>query len=288
MLNLKYHIVSLAAVFCALAIGIFVGSNLVGNDLFVDQQKQLVSRLEQEFNLLREQNRQTQDELTVFKNTTDDYRLFCEQTFPLIISGKLDQKSFAVIELSPSDATEKVIKTINDAGANVAYSAAFNWEAPPDWSILLSPDEQGPLTNKENYIRLFNQIEGFLISGHDTPALSELRQNGFLVVDGVPGKAVDGVILLEGSNEDRSEIFNNFDLLLADAYIEAGENVIIAESEDVLFSSLETFKLKSVTTIDNIDSTIGLTSLVFSLQGKSGHYGTGNTAERLIPELKTN
>ena len=40
--NLKYHIVSLIAVFCALGIGIFVGSNLVGND-FVDQQKQLVT-----------------------------------------------------------------------------------------------------------------------------------------------------------------------------------------------------------------------------------------------------
>lgn len=285
MLNLKYHIVSLIAVFCALGIGIFVGSNLVGNDFFVEQQEQLVNKLEEEFNLLREQNKLTQDELAVFKDTTDDYRLFCEQVFPLIVSDKLNQKTFAVIELAPAGTAEKVVNTLKQAGGEVAYSAAVDWEIEPEWDLLSSPGDKGPLSKKERYLRLSNEITGLLLSGEDNSTLQELRKSGFLTIEGSPGKKVDGVVILEGSDVDRSEILNNFDLPIADAYTDSGVTVVVGECQDVLFSTLDVYKLRPVTTIDNIDSTIGLTSLVFSLQGKQGHYGTGDTADRLIPEL---
>jgi hypothetical protein len=288
VLNLKYHIVSLVAVFCALGIGIFVGSNLVGNDFFVDQQKQLVTKLEEEFNFLREQNKLTQDELAVFKDTTDDYRLFCEQVFPLIIADKLNQKTFAVIELAPTGINEKVIKTLNEAGAEVAYLAVIDWEVEPDWDLLVSPEEKEPLSKKERFTRLSQEITGLLISGQDTSTLQELRKSGFLTIEGSPGRKVDGVVVLEGSDEDRSEVFNNFDLAVTNAYTDKGIKVVVGECQDVLYSTLDAFKLRPVTTIDNIDSTIGLTSLVFSLQGQQGNYGTGNTADRLIPEVNAN
>ena len=287
MLNLKYHIVSLVAVFCALAIGIFVGSNLVGDDFFASQQKELVTRLEEEFNLLREQNKETQDELMVFKDTTDDYRLFCEQISPLIISGKLAQKSVAVIQLDPSVPAEKVIKTLKDAGADVAYSATVDWEIKPDWSLMSNGEQKQP-SEKERYRQLAEEVKGLLLSGQDTPLLKTLRESGFLIVEGAPGTAVNGVVILEGSNKENKEVLNNFNLPIADAYIKSGVSVVVGESQDILYSSLEAYKLRQVTTIDNIDNNIGQASMVFSLLGKRGHYGTGSTADRLIPELTAN
>ena len=287
MLNLKYHIVSLVAVFCALAIGIFVGSNLVGDDFFASQQKELVTRLEEEFNLLREQNKETQDELMVFKDTTDDYRLFCEQIFPLIISGKLAQKSVAVIQLDPSVPAEKVIKTLKDAGADVAYSATVDLEIKPDWSLMSNGEQKQP-SEKERYRQLAEEVKGLLLSGQDTPLLKTLRESGFLIVEGAPGTAVNGVVILEGSNKENKEVLNNFNLPIADAYIKSGVSVVVGESQDILYSSLEAYKLRQVTTIDNIDNNIGQASMVFSLLGKRGHYGTGSTADRLIPELTAN
>lgn len=285
MLNLKYHIVSLIAVFCALGIGIFVGSNLVGDDIFAEQQKQLVTKLEEEFNTLREQNKNTQDELAVFKDTTDDYRLFCQQIFPLIISDKLKDQSIAVVQLNSSVPDEEIIKTLKDAGADVAYSAAFDWKVQPDWSQFKAIGEKETPSKKENYQRLYQQIKGLLLSGQDTPELKALRKSGFLTIGGVPGKAVNGVVILEGTNEERSEILNNFDLLIAEAYIKNGVNVVVGESQGTLYSTLDVYKLKPVTTIDNIDNTIGQTSMVFAFRGKRGNYGTGDTANRLIPDI---
>ena len=289
MLNLKYHIVSLVAVFCALGIGIFVGSNLVGDDILVEQQKQVVTKLEQEFNLLREQNKSTQDELTVFKDTADDYLLYCEQTFPLLVADRLHQKPVAVIELYPSGATEKAIKALNDAGAYVAYTASINWDIEPKWEALLASGEQGPLTAKENYRRLSEEIKGLLLSGKDTPLLQQLRQSGFLTITGQPGQRLGGVVILEGSGkEDRGELVSNFDLLIADAYVKLGVDVVAGESHDTLYSTLAAYKLHYISTVDNIDTPIGMASMIFSLQGKRGHYGIGDTADRLFPELISN
>lgn len=285
MLNLKYHIVSLVAVFCALGIGIFVGSNLVGDDIFVDKQEQLVTRLEEEFQLLRDQNKDTESELAVFKNTTDAYRLFCEQTSPLIIFNKLAQQSVAVIQMNTLVSTEKVVKTLEEAGAEVAYSVSFDWKIQPDWSLLkLTEDEDAP-SSKENYKRLADQIIAYLQFGTDTPALKALRESGFLSITGVPGEAVHGVVVLEGRDEEIIDLFNNFNTRIVDTFVKGGLKVVIGENEKMLYSTLDAYKIRSVTTIDNIDNSIGLTSMVFSLAGKEGHYGTGPTADRLIPEL---
>lgn len=288
MLNLKYHIVSLVAVFCALGIGIFVGSNLVGDDILVEQQKQVVTKLEQEFKSLREQNKTTEDELAVFKEATDDYRLFCEQTFPLLITDKLRQKPVAVIELYPSGSKEKVLQTLNAAGAFVAYTASFDWSVDPKLNSLLAEGEQGPLSKKEGYRRLAEQVKGLLLSGQDTLVLNQLRQSGFLTVTGNPGQRLAGVVILEGNNkDDRVDVINNFDLLITDAYIKLGADVVIGESQNSPYSALPVYKLRAVSTVDNIDSPIGLTSIVFSLQGKRGNYGIGETADRLIPDISS-
>lgn len=56
IVSYKYHLVSLAAVFLALAAGILIGSNLVGSEAIVQQQNSLVTRLEQDFKKLRLEN----------------------------------------------------------------------------------------------------------------------------------------------------------------------------------------------------------------------------------------
>lgn len=287
MLNLKYHIVSLVAVFCALGIGIFIGSNLVGDDILAEQQKQLVTRLEEEFNLLREQNKDAQNELMVFKSVTDDYRAFCEQVSPLIISDRLAGKSVAVLQMNSSVATEKIVKTLQDAGADVPYTVTFDWKVQPDWNLFKLPTDNEAPSKKENYNRLSKQVKDLLFLGIDTEALKALRASGFLTLEGVPGRAVSAVVILEGGNEDRQEILNNFNTAVVEGYIKGGQDVVVGEGQGILFSTMDTYKIKPVTTIDNLDSCIGQASMVFALEGKPGHYGSGETADRLLPEIDT-
>lgn len=287
MLNLKYHIVSLVAVFSALGLGIFIGSNLVGDDVLAEQQQQLVTRLEEEFNLLREQNKDTQNELVVFQDANNNYRLFCEQVSPLIIENKLAGESVAVIQMNSSVATDQVVKTLQDAGAKVPYTASFDWETQPDWNLLKLPTDEEEPSKKENYKRLSKQVSDLLLYGTETEAIKVLRASGFLAIEGVPGKAVSGVVILEGGDEDRQEILNNFNTAVVEGYIQSGQDIVVGEGQGVLYPTMDVYKLKPVTTVDNLDNCMGQVSMVYALDGKPGHYGTGETADQLIPEMET-
>lgn len=63
IVSYKYHLVSLAAVFLALAVGILIGSNLVGSEALVQQQNSLVTQLEQDFKKLRLENDELHSQL---------------------------------------------------------------------------------------------------------------------------------------------------------------------------------------------------------------------------------
>ena len=54
MIDLKYHIASIVAVFLALGLGVIIGSTIVGDDLLVDQQQKLIERLEEQFYTLKD------------------------------------------------------------------------------------------------------------------------------------------------------------------------------------------------------------------------------------------
>ncbi|NLB18723.1 MAG: copper transporter, partial [Syntrophomonadaceae bacterium] len=54
MIDIRYHIATLIAVFVALGVGILIGSTLVSGDVLVEQQKKMITQLETQFNVLRE------------------------------------------------------------------------------------------------------------------------------------------------------------------------------------------------------------------------------------------
>ncbi|HHY40177.1 MAG TPA: copper transporter, partial [Syntrophaceticus sp.] len=56
MVDIIYHIASLAAVFLALGLGILIGTSMISSDAINEQQKKMIEGLEKEFAVLREEN----------------------------------------------------------------------------------------------------------------------------------------------------------------------------------------------------------------------------------------
>jgi len=194
----------------------------------------------------------------------------------------------AVIETQPLGLSEKAKQTLRLAGAEIPYAITFDWAVDPDFSAVLTEQDPGdkPLPSQKLNARVAEALGGILVHGKSHPVFESLVEAGFIRAEGSVGTAVDAVVILGGSEEDRSSIADSFDLPLAEAFLTGGVEVVAAEFSDAEYSYLEMYKLKGCTTIDNADSTIGQTSMVFALAGKKGYYGTGATAERLIPELQ--
>ena len=82
MFDIKHHIASLAAVFLALALGIIIGSSMVGSDAITQQQKSMIEGIEKEFNILREENKQNADALIQAQKVMSYQQQFNQQVFP--------------------------------------------------------------------------------------------------------------------------------------------------------------------------------------------------------------
>ena len=56
MVSMKYLIVTIASIFLALGIGIFIGFMFDGQDIFLNHQESLINDLEYKFDELKEEN----------------------------------------------------------------------------------------------------------------------------------------------------------------------------------------------------------------------------------------
>ena len=97
MFDIRYHISSLVAVFLALSIGILIGSTIIGDDLLINEQRQMIDRLEQDFVSLRKQIKSAQGELAFKRHMVGLYEQFAQEVFPVFARGRLEGRTFAII-----------------------------------------------------------------------------------------------------------------------------------------------------------------------------------------------
>ncbi|WP_328459775.1 copper transporter [Actinoplanes sp. NBC_00393] len=112
MINFRYHVVSLTAVFLALAIGLVVGTAAL-NGPVSENLKDNLSALKKDNDLKRDQVTQARDELS--RNQE-----FAREMAPYGLAGKLAGRKVAVVTLPEAgDSSEGVLEMLNVAGATV-------------------------------------------------------------------------------------------------------------------------------------------------------------------------
>jgi hypothetical protein len=112
VINFRYHVVSLTAVFLALAIGLVVGTAAL-NGPVADTLKDRVDALSKDNSNYREQANQYREEL----NRTQD---FATEVSPALLNGKLTNRKILVVVLpSGQDYVDGVTSMLTVAGAKI-------------------------------------------------------------------------------------------------------------------------------------------------------------------------
>jgi hypothetical protein len=112
VINFRYHVVSLTAVFLALAIGLVVGTAALNGPVSENLRTNLEA-LKKDNDVRRDQVNQLRDEL----NSGQD---FATQVAPVLLAGKLTTRKIAVVSLPGADeSADGVANMLNVAGATV-------------------------------------------------------------------------------------------------------------------------------------------------------------------------
>jgi len=120
IIDFRYHIASLVAVFLALGLGILIGGIFLKSDILASRQKELTDRLEVQIEQLRQKNETAEKELSSLKLNYKAQGDFEKQVLPLLVKGRLQGYQLAIIETNNYSFSNNIVEAIQLSGAEVS------------------------------------------------------------------------------------------------------------------------------------------------------------------------
>jgi Copper transport outer membrane protein, MctB len=305
LINFRYHIVSLMAVFIALSVGIAVGVSLSPS---VDQGllQQAAQDRKQVADLRAELDR---------RKALDDYRnAYDEQVGAAVSAGVLNGQRVAMVAMpdAPADVLRTISNAVVGAGGTVVRDVKVNAEAfdparADDVTAALSAyfgplgldDAMSPATRLG--VALGRSIGSKDMEDRDALAIAvgeSLERQGLVTISKEAAAQAQLIIVVTGRaieprptpEELTAHVQFDVGLTTRAGVVLAGPNSEDFEGTDVLAARSDPTAVDSLSTVDVADLSSGVTTVVLAgkerLLGKpSQHYGALAKADAPLPEL---
>jgi len=279
MFDLRYHVASLAAVFVALVIGIFVGVGLSGRGFVNDaERKNFEARIDE----LQADRDSAEAAAKSAARRGDALDAFADTTYTSLVRRRLAGTKVGVVFVGSVDQglAGTIRRTIADAGGRVVRMRALRVPLDPeavDQALRGEPDTR-ELAGEDRRARLGNAIARELVQGGQTPVLDRLAS---LLVEeqlGLSKAPLDAVVVARPTRPQQVETEDFLSGLysgLAAAIVPS----VGVEDSNAQPSAVPPFRAAGLATVDALDTTAGQVALVFLLEGaRPGSYGLGQDA----------
>ena len=192
IIDIRYHVASLVAIFIALALGILIGSTLVGQNFMENMAKEQniwIGKLEQDYINLKKETETLRVELVQKQSQLNYYQSFAVKIKPFLVTGKLEGKKFAIIELDQNGPFQDVVNTLEQSGAKIVSSTRLKF------SEEISADN--------NMTVLTEHLSKLILNGERTEITDLMEETNIIKSIGTYGDFIDGIILVTGFNKDK-------------------------------------------------------------------------------------
>lgn len=293
MYNLRYHIVSIVAVFLALALGLVLGG-LIGGNSGSSLQKNLADNIVQKVNQISDENAKVNAE-------NQHLTAFGTDSLALLSKDRLTGSSVLVIG-AQGDASKHAIQVLQEAGALVTVADINASRYKADNKNLASVKL---VNNLKTHYKQTNDLDalaaGFAAEWSRTttataestaqasarPVTAALQSDGILKLSGdVPTTtSLDGVIDVALGDKDAPD---SFGLKLAQAFDKQNTPTIIAQMSDTTSTLGQTAAGMNLGVTDLFGTPMGDWTVIAVLDGTAPRatYGTLDGADQIYPPLK--
>ncbi len=309
MIDFRYHLVSLIAVFLAVALGIIIGTTALNEPIQADIEGQ-VADLEQDKRSLEDQTQQLQAQL-------DAAQTFDEAVAPALVDGTLADASVLLVAANgeiPPETVDAVAAMIDDAGGSVAGQITLlpAYTDPSTEAALqgyvtgggLPPGVQLPEADDAGQLvgALLAQVLMIPPGGTEPDptaissvlaglsALDVLSQDSDSVAPADYAIVLASLAFTGADGAERSgalvDLVTALDVAGSGAVV-AGNAVSAGETGLVGVIRTDPELSAAISTVDNVNVTPGQISAVLALgqesDGTSGKYGTGEDTQPVPP-----
>lgn len=310
MIDFRYHLVSIIAVFFALAAGIVLGAGPLGD--------RVDDNLADQTSSLRDENRDLREQLEAAQTDLDFQEQFIQEVMPRLVSGQLDEEHVGIIAMpgADEDTVAAVRETLQTAGATADLIVRIEptWTDPDSEPVLDElaselvtsgtelPTEGGGYTRGATVLAsaLLAQPSGEPGGGAhetvDTATVTAFQESELIVLEQDASVAPSLAVMVAGSvsgddAEDRlgrlTDLAQQFDAAGAGSVVagpaataDGGLVQAVREGGDLA---------EAVSTVDSADLPSGRAAIVFALNeqedGGAGHYGVIGETDGVLPPV---
>jgi Copper transport outer membrane protein, MctB len=280
--DLRYHVVSMAAVFLALAIGILVGAGLAAQtDVGGSERRVLEERID---DLQRELD-ESSESVDLLQRQQEAGTTYIEESYPVVMDGRLRGISVALIFVGPvkPGLRDAVVRTLEDASSpGLVRRRVLELPIDPQAVTAAVPQDGGNLTLDE----IGNRLGRELVAGGDTPFWDALDTEIVQDRQGGSEPEADAVVIAHTARIDQPATRR----LVAGIYsglAGSGAPVVGIERTDEQPSRIAFFRARGISSVDAVDTAMGRVALAVLLAGgEEGHYGLRSTADAVVPPIE--
>lgn len=300
MIDFRYHIVSIVAVFLALGIGLLMGSGVVGEPLLDNIRER--ARDVQAF------NDRLKDDVVDLERELSVSRRFAETVEPMLVEGRLAGEGVVIVDVASGDVPlDALMEMLEDrAGAEVAsiitITDDFALAAEDDVDELAritgsgaTPDELRVEAARQVGARIAALAESRRAQEPDD-LLQELEDAGFLDLaeeeEAAPVPPGASVVVAASGDTDPTFRIDQVVTALAEAAAPGEGRVVVVETSDSAWGIAGSVRgdgdlANLIGTVDNVDKLSGRIALAMALARDAeepGHFGEKDDDIPVIPE----
>jgi len=308
VIDFRYHLVSIVAIFLALALGIVLGSTTLSNSVS--------DTLRQQANSAAKTAQQARMDQRRIERQLRGEEQFAAGLAPQLVADRLKGQSLVLIETpgASNDSIEQLSELAKNAGAAVTGRATIQ-KKPLDDDQRDTVDELATQLKGDGvefpadagaYAKAGAVLAGALVTTDATKTgredasggavLNGFKEAGYVTTSGKPGQHATLAVMIapsaayayDGGNDDNKALIS-----LATALEAADRGTVVggpatSAQEGGLIAALRDSDAKdSVSTVDTVDTSSGQVVTILALQnelsGKSGQYGTGAGVSGYLP-----
>ena len=279
-------VITVISIFLALGIGILIGIQIDSQDIILKQQEITVQRMENKLDELNRINSDLQSELSQLAATNNINEDYIKNIFPDYKKKKLSDMHIIILETTVDYSYTSMRQALKTAGAQVTSVTILS-----DKLFNMSDEETAQLmeyfniAERENIIPVILKNLAVTVAGnYNSEDIAFLIEKGIVYINGDLQQPADYVVLAGGSSENNNK-HEVIDIPLIKELKKLSLPLVGVETTTVETSYIELYKKQKLSTVDNVDTIIGQTSLILVINGKEGHYGVKKSANSLMPYL---
>ncbi|HKC30080.1 MAG TPA: copper transporter [Jatrophihabitans sp.] len=301
MISFRYHLVSIVAVFLALALGIVVGTTALNGPITKDLRNQVNDAKKQRDNLA--------EQVKLLQGQVDDAGQFASTYGTQLVADTLTGKDVVEIDLpgTTSNMQDGLVQQVNAAGGKISGRVTIEKAyLDPSRGSGINSLATGPVhpigwsaPETSNADQVGGSLLAYVLLGHGQNTDVTQVLGGFAALHMVTSETTNitpstTVVVLTRGGLPARDYAGTAELSLVAALSNAGGHVVIggdgaSARNDGLVALVRASKEQraAVSTVDDADSSFGQVSAVLALGGATkglvGHYGTDQSADALFP-----